>query len=71
MSKINVGDRVKFRAGRGYGEGRVANIAEGVATISTKGGKLVNRIVKMLELVECGNEPASVEPAPTCSTNAL
>lgn len=67
MADIRVGDRVKFRAGRGYSTGRVANIAEGMATIATDAGKNVNRMVKMCELVEVPHS----EPAPTCSAQAV
>lgn len=57
-NKIRVGDRVKYRAGRGYSEGRVLNIAEGYATIETRKDKQVNRLLKMCELVGPFAEPA-------------
>lgn len=56
MSEIRVGDRVKFRAGRGHAVGRVANIAEGMATITTDAGKNVNRLLRALELVRAATD---------------
>jgi hypothetical protein len=60
MSEIKVGDRVQFTAGRGKSRGRVANIAEGMATIATDAGKCVNRLVKMLT-------PETVDTVPPCA----
>lgn len=46
---IQVGDRVRYRVGRGYGCGRVHNVADGMAGIITDAGqRLVNRKVSML-----------------------
>lgn len=48
---IRVGDRVRYRVGKGYGTGRVANIADGMASINTDAGdKIVNR--KLLALTK-------------------
>lgn len=49
---IQAGDRVKFRAGRGYSEGRVANTDGALATIETVKGKMVYRLVKSLAKLE-------------------
>lgn len=59
---IKPGDRVRFRAGRGHGEGRVANLADGMATIATEGGKLVNRRLSQLErIAEASQAEGSAE----------
>ena len=78
MSEIRVGDRVKFRAGRGYALGRVANIAEGMATIATDAGKNVNRKLRQLELLDPAlnqaldaYEKSRVDDFPTRSAEAV
>jgi len=58
---IQVGDRVKFRAGRGFAVGRVANSDGTIATIATCGGKLVNRKVDSLSKVEPEAAPQATE----------
>lgn len=73
MSEIYVGDRVKFRAGRGHSTGRVANIAEGMATIATDAGKNVNRKLSQLAKVPHVGQPAeqsAMDAAPACSADA-
>lgn len=62
MSEIRVGDRVRFRAGRGYAVGRVANITEAsgstikIARIATDKGLFVNRVLSSCQLVRCGTD---------------
>lgn len=52
MDSIQKGDRVKFISGRGgMSEGRVVNIADGMATIETKNQHLVNRKLARLEKI--------------------
>ena len=60
VNEIKVGDRVVFTAGRAR-RGRVANIAEGMATIATDAGKNVNRKLSRLT-------PKTVEPAPDAAS---
>lgn len=58
QNKIVVGDRVRFRAGRGESEGRVANITDGIATIATENGYLVNRRLIRLTRITPDAKPA-------------
>ena len=65
---INIGDLVRFRAGRGYAKGRVANIVENMATIVSANGKLVNRKVSMLTKLEAAPLESSALPEPCSQT---
>lgn len=50
-STIKTGDRVRFRAGKGYAEGRVINVNTEMVTIESAKGKYLNRLMSAVELV--------------------
>lgn len=58
------GDRVKFRVGRGYAEGRVLNVFEDMITVATDAGKNLNRRLLAVEVIASAYPPAAppVEP---------
>lgn len=66
MSEIKVGDRVRFRAGKGYSEGRVTNIGAKTAMILTAGSKYVSR-----RLEKCERIDAVLVPMPAAVREAL
>lgn len=68
-SEVGPGDRVRFRAGRGHSEGRVAHVYadKGMVTIATAGGKLVSRKASQVSLALSAqaSEQAAVTDAGT------
>jgi hypothetical protein len=44
----SIGDKVKYRAGRGYATGTVAEVGQETAKITTSGGKSVSRRLEAL-----------------------
>lgn len=59
-SEIKTGDRVRYKAGRGYGAGRVANVDGTFAVIETGSGKQVRRKQDTLERIsdESADKPS-------------
>lgn len=62
---VKKGSRVKFKAGKGYGLGKVTSVKGGVATIATEGGASVNRKLEGLKHPDDKEEPASPKGLPT------
>ncbi len=59
MSEIKLGDRVRYTVGRGFAEGRVMNLAEGIATLATAADKQLNRRVSRLVRLDAPATPAA------------
>ena len=58
MGEWKAGDRCQFRAGRGWSQGRIVNLLEGMAQIETHSGKSVFRKLSTLKPPpEAGPQP--------------
>jgi hypothetical protein len=51
MEEIKVGDKVKYKVGRGFARGEVCNIDGEIAEVRTANGYTVRRLIKALEKV--------------------
>ena len=72
MTEIWTGDCVRFRAGRGYATGTVANVSAGKVLINTPSGKSVTRKLSQVTLVAAKAEaPAEESKDPPPATTEL
>jgi hypothetical protein len=56
MSKIRIGQKVKFRIGRGFSMGTVTALAGDKALLLTRGGKEITRRIEALSVPKTGAE---------------
>lgn len=68
--QIKPGDRVRFRAGRGYAVGTVANVAAGKVLINTAKGKSLTRKLSQLSLVVEESSTPATSAAPAVAATA-